>query len=98
MSDINSLIVDTTDRIFRELAQPQEIILGLHEDWETSLWNTLEEAGLTLAWVPEKHGGSGVEIEEGFKILEIAGRYAVSVPFAETLLAGWLSMGTPSRW
>ena len=90
MSDFKSLIVDTTDRIFRELAQPQEIILGLQEDWEISLWNTLEEAGLTLAWVPEKYGGSGVEIEEGFKILEIAGRYAVSVPLAETLLAGWL--------
>ena len=90
MSDIKSLIVDTTDRIFRELAQPQDIILGLHEEWDTLLWNTLEEAGLTLAWVPEKYGGAGVEIEEGFKILEIAGRYAVSVPLAETLLAGWL--------
>ena len=90
MSDIKRLIVDTTDRIFRELAQPQEIIQGLQEDWDTLLWNTLEEAGLTLAWVPEKYGGSGVEIEEGFKILEIAGRYAVSVPLAETLLAGWL--------
>ena len=90
MSDIKSLIVDTTDRIFRELAQPQEIILGLQEGWDTLLWNTLEEAGLTLAWVPEKYGGAGVEIEEGFKILEIAGRYAVSVPLAETLLAGWL--------
>ena len=90
MSDIKRLIVDTTDRIFRELAQPQEIILGLQEGWDTLLWNTLEEAGLTLAWVPEKYGGAGVEIEEGFKILEIAGRYAVSVPLAETLLAGWL--------
>ena len=90
MSDIKRLIVDTTDRIFRELAQPQEIIQGLQEDWDTLLWNTLEEAGLTLAWVPEKYGGAGVEIEEGFKILEIAGRYAVSVPLAETLLAGWL--------
>ena len=49
MSDIKRLIVDTTDRIFRELAQPQEIILGLQEDRKTSLWNTLEEAGLTLA-------------------------------------------------
>ena len=90
MSDINSLIVDTTDRIFRELAQPQEIILGLQEGWDMLLWNNLEEAGLTLAWVPEKYGGAGVEIEEGCKILEIAGRYAVSVPLAETLLAGWL--------
>ena len=90
MSDIKSLIVDTTDRIFRELAQPQEIILGLQEGWDTLLWNTLEEAGLTLAWVPEEYGGAGAKIEEGFKILEIAGRYAVSVPLAETLLAGWL--------
>ena len=90
MSDIKGLIVDTTDRIFRELAQPQDIILGLGEGWDKLLWDALEEAGLTLAWVPEKYGGAGVEIEEGFKILEIAGGYAVSVPLAETLLAGWL--------
>jgi alkylation response protein AidB-like acyl-CoA dehydrogenase len=40
--------------------------------------------------VPEHHGGAGADLAEGFAILGVAGRYAVAVPLAETLLAGWL--------
>ena len=46
--------------------------------------------GLTLAWVPEEHGGAGAELADGFAMLGVAGRYAAPVPLAETLLAGWL--------
>src|SRR4029077_6549100 len=48
------------------------------------------DAGLTLAWVPEKQGGSGASISDGFAILGVAGRYAVPMPLTETLIAGWL--------
>ena len=48
------------------------------------------DAGLTLAWVPEKLGGAGASLADGFAILGAAGRYALPVPLAETLLAGWL--------
>ena len=40
--------------------------------------------------MPEKQGGAGAEIGDGFAILGVAGRYAAAVPLAETLLAGWL--------
>jgi alkylation response protein AidB-like acyl-CoA dehydrogenase len=40
--------------------------------------------------VPEKLGGAGASLADGFSILGIAGRYALPVPLAETLLAGWL--------
>ena len=49
-----------------------------------------DEAGLPLAWVPEKLGGAGASLADGFAILGVAGRYALPVPLAETLLAGWL--------
>ena len=90
MIQSDTLISDMADRIFREFGQPQAIIASVDDSWEVSLWTALEEAGLTLAWVPEGKGGAGVEVKEGFNILEVAGRYAVSVPLAETLLAGWL--------
>ena len=48
------------------------------------------EAGLTLAWVPEELGGAGASLADGFAILGVAGRFAVPVPLAETLIAGWL--------
>ena len=50
----------------------------------------MSEAGLTLAWVPEKQGGAGASLADGFAILGVAGRYALPVPLAETLIAGWL--------
>src|SRR5262249_58337987 len=58
--------------------------------WRGPLWRALSEAGLPLAWVPEQLGGSGASLLEGFAVLGAAGRFAVAVPLAETLLAGWL--------
>jgi acyl-CoA dehydrogenase len=43
-----------------------------------------------LSWVPEECGGSGATLAEGFGVLSAAGRFAVGVPLAETMLAGWL--------
>jgi acyl-CoA dehydrogenase len=40
--------------------------------------------------VPEELGGSGASLAEGFSVLSSAGRFAVAVPLAETMLAGWL--------
>src|ERR1700724_3285308 len=48
------------------------------------------EAGLPLSWVSEACGGSGASLAEGFSVLSAAGRFALPVPLAETMLAGWL--------
>jgi acyl-CoA dehydrogenase len=45
---------------------------------------------LPLSWVPEDCGGSGASMAEGFSVLSAAGRFAIAVPLAETMLAGWL--------
>ena len=85
------LLVDTTARIFRDLAEPQAILHAKDDSsWKKKLWSALEEAGLTRAWVPEALDGAGASLAHGFEILRVAGSYAVAVPLAETLLAGWL--------
>ena len=56
-----------------------------------TMWQRLEEAGLTLAGVPEEAGGSGGGLGEAALVVRVAGRYAAPGPIAETgLLAGWL--------
>jgi hypothetical protein len=35
--------------------------------------NTLDDAKLPVAWVPERLGGSGASLVEGFTILGVAG-------------------------
>src|SRR5215469_10341284 len=77
-------------RIFADLADPQTINHAKDGSWREPLSRALTDAGLTLAWVPEEYGGAGAELAEGFEILQVAGRFALPVPLAETLLAGWL--------
>jgi acyl-CoA dehydrogenase len=90
MSDSDNIIVDTATRIFQDLCEPATINDAEGGIWPAALWDALEESGLALAWVPEELGGSGAAMADGFAVLRAAGRFAVPVPLAETLMAGWL--------
>lgn len=91
MSDSSDdIILDTATRIFRDLCEPATINDAESGGWPQALWNALEESGLPLAWVSEELGGAGAAMADGFAVLRAAGRFAVPVPLAETLMAGWL--------
>jgi acyl-CoA dehydrogenase len=84
------IVVETAEKIFTDLADAQTINRDKKGDWKAPLWRALTEAGLPLAWVGEDCGGSGASLAEGFGVLGAAGRFAIAVPLAETMLAGWL--------
>jgi alkylation response protein AidB-like acyl-CoA dehydrogenase len=86
----DNIIVDTATRIFRDLCEPATINDAENGVWPKALWDAIEEAGLTVAWVPEELGGAGATMADGFAVLRAAGRFAVPAPLAETLMAGWL--------
>ena len=91
MSDSSdNIIVDTATRIFQDLCPPATVNDAEKGVWPKALWDALEESGLTLAWVPDELGGGGAAMADGFAVLRAAGRFAVPVPLAETLMAGWL--------
>ena len=90
MTETGNLVVEAARRILRDLGDPQALNGAADERWRTPLWRALEDSVLTRAWVPEPLNGAGARIAEGFEILRIAGEFAVAVPLAETLLAGWL--------
>lgn len=89
MSEDTQMIADMTSRIFADLADPQTLNAAKDDSWRAPLWDALEEAGLTRAWLPEDAGGAGLDLETGFEILRVSGQYAAPVAIAETLLAGW---------
>jgi len=89
-TESDNIVAATAARIFADLADPQTINKARDDAWKEKLWQALADAGLTLAWVPEKMGGAGGGLGDGFAIVAAAGRYALPVPLAETLLAGWL--------
>ncbi|MBR1217158.1 acyl-CoA/acyl-ACP dehydrogenase [Bradyrhizobium sp. U87765 SZCCT0131] len=90
MPEPENIVVDTATRIFNDLADAQSIIQARDARWTQPLWQALSDAGLTLAWVPENCGGSGADLADGFGVIQAAGRAALAVPLAETLIAGWL--------
>jgi acyl-CoA dehydrogenase len=90
VNESGHIVADTAARIFADLADPQTINHAKDASWREPLWRALMDSGLTLAWVPEGHGGAGASVAEGFEILQVAGRFALPVPLGETLLAGWL--------
>ena len=91
MSELtDSIVVDTTKRIFGDLCDPQTVNAATDDAWKSQLWSALEENGLTLAWIPEDRGGVGASMADGFDVIRVAGQYAEPIALSETLLAGWL--------
>jgi len=88
--DSGNPVADTAARILADVCDPQTVNKAAGDAWKAPAWAALEEAGLTLAWVPEALGGAGAELADGFAVLRQAGRFAAPLPLAETLLAGWL--------
>jgi acyl-CoA dehydrogenase len=90
VAESDNIVAETAEKIFADLADAQTINRDKKGDWKAPLWQALTEAGLPLSWVGEDCGGSGASLAEGFSVLSAAGRFAVAVPLAETMLAGWL--------
>jgi len=90
VAESENIVAETAEKIFADLADAQTINSDKNGSWKAPLWQALTESGLPLAWVPEDCGGSGASLAEGFSVLSAAGRFAVAVPLAETMLAGWL--------
>ena len=90
MADSENIVAETAEKILADLADAQTINSDKKGAWKAPLWQALTEAGLPLSWVPEECDGSGASLAEGFSVLSSAGRFAIAVPLAETMLAGWL--------
>src|ERR1700693_845747 len=90
VAESENIVAETAEKMFADLADAQTINRDNKGGWKAPLWRALTEAGLPLSWVPEDCGGSGASLAEGFGALGAAGRFALAVPLAETMLAGWL--------
>jgi acyl-CoA dehydrogenase len=90
VAESENIVAETAERIFSDLADAQTINRDKKAEWKAPLWQALTGNGLPLAWVAEDCGGSGASLAEGFGVVSAAGRFAIAVPLAETMLAGWL--------
>lgn len=88
--DSDQIVAETAARILTDLADPQSVNRAKDSAWQEPCWRALYDAGLPKAWVPDALGGAGASLADGFAVLGVAGRFALALPLAETMLAGWL--------
>ena len=84
------LLVDTVERLLADICTPEEIEHAEQSGWSEPTWSALAEAGFPWVGIPESAGGSGGTLPDLAAILRAGGRFAASVPLAETaMLGGW---------
>jgi acyl-CoA dehydrogenase len=79
MSD--TLVLDAADRLFADQATPALVNAAENGEWPQKLWQAIDEAGF-----PDALGELG-DLPDVVAILRAAGRHAVPLPLAETMLA-----------
>jgi acyl-CoA dehydrogenase len=88
--EMRNLLADTCTRLFTDRVTPALIESAEKGQWPAELWQAVEEGGLTLPQIPEQHGGAGGTWDHAQVVLSAAGRFALPVPLAETMVGAWL--------
>jgi acyl-CoA dehydrogenase len=89
VSEHHSLLVETVDRMLADRCTP-EVVTSAEGGYAAELWQTFEQAGLTLVAVPEHAGGGGAGLHDAMAVVRCAARHAAPLPLPETgLLAGF---------
>lgn len=90
MSDLRRMLHDMTHRLLGEQCTTDVQVRAEGGEWPEKLWRQIENAGLTLAVVPESLGGAGATLGDAMVIMQSAGKHAVPLPLVETILGNWL--------
>ena len=89
-NELRSILGDVVMRLFTDLVTPELRTFAESGQWPSALWQAVEEGGLTRPLVPESRGGAGGTWSDAHVVVTAAGRHAVPIPLAETILASWL--------
>jgi acyl-CoA dehydrogenase len=87
---MSAILLEQTDRLLGEQVTREVISAAEEGKWPAALWQSVEEAGLPLAMVPEDAGGVGLEAADALRLVRRAAYHALPLPFPETLLAQWI--------
>jgi alkylation response protein AidB-like acyl-CoA dehydrogenase len=81
MTMTDTLVLDAADRLFADQATPALVNAAENGTWPNELWQASDEAGFPDAL------GELADLPGALAILRAAGRHAVPLPLAETILA-----------
>ncbi|MBI4590050.1 MAG: acyl-CoA/acyl-ACP dehydrogenase [Candidatus Rokubacteria bacterium] len=90
MNDLQAILAGTVTRLFAAHVTKELLESAEKGQWPAALWQVVQESGLTLPQIPEAHGGSGGTWQDAYIVVSAAGRFAVPLPLAETVVGAWL--------
>lgn len=89
---MDTLFSDSIERLFAQVSTPSAVRAIENGASPESMWDEIQESGFLDALVPESLGGAGLTLAQVFPMFLSAGRHAVPLPFAQTMLArAWLA-------
>src|SRR5439155_1619038 len=90
MNELRTILGDVVTRLFTDRVTKDLIEAAEQGQWPEPLWRAVEENGLTLPVVPESKGGAGGTWADAYIVMRAAGRHAVPLPLAETIVGAWV--------
>ncbi len=90
MSESQNLYSEVAARLFSDLCPDSVLAAAETGGYPQELWAAVEEAGFASMLASEEDGGVSASPAEAVALLRVAGRFAVPLPLAETLIARWL--------
>lgn len=99
MSEMRDVLVDSATRLFGDLCTRERFEIAERGGFDFDAWQQLEAAGLTRATLSEARGGAGADLGDALALVREAGRLALPLPLADTLLAELVlaAAGLPPR-
>ena len=88
--ELSGIVLEQADRIFSGEVTTDRLAAADRGEWPHAIWDAVQNAGLTLALVPEAQGGVGLATADGLRLMRRAGYHTVPLPLPETMIAAAL--------
>lgn len=89
MNHTDTVLLHSVTRVFDALCTDEHLHLAEQGEWLASHWQAIEDLGLPMALLSEETGGFGMDLAEALALLPLAGRHALPLPLAETMLTNF---------
>lgn len=87
------MFVEAIEDILRDQCTPAVVRAIESGESPETLWRSISDAGFLDLMAPEEAGGAGLRLQNVFPVLLQLGRYAMPLPFAQSIMARALLSG-----
>ncbi len=88
--ELSAIVLEQADRLFLGEATRERLAHADRGEWQSAIWQAVENAGLAHAMVPEAHGGAGLPVADAMRVIRRSAYYTLPVPLAESMMGATL--------